>query len=134
MGILEHRGRGGISRTPFRNLEGQMYPWRTGQDQPTRNDVTQLAIHGKQTSLRTQSPNPSLAICIMGTIGRTATMASDLPAHCGGDERLEECRRKAITPHECSCVACQNGGQSHAATVPPSSGSKRHASRSHKAQ
>src|ERR1700756_5461220 len=52
MGILEHRGRGGISRTPFRNLEGQMYPWRTGQDQPTRNDVTQLAIHGKQTSLR----------------------------------------------------------------------------------
>jgi hypothetical protein len=51
-----------------------------------------------------------------------------------GDERLEECRREATTQHECSCVACQNGGQSHAAIVPPSSGSKRHASRSQKAQ
>ncbi len=31
MGILEHRGRGGISRTLFRNLEGHMYPWRTDE-------------------------------------------------------------------------------------------------------
>src|SRR5215472_8274599 len=57
---------------------------RPVQNQFTRNDVAQPAVHGQQTSLRTQSRNPSLAICIMGTIGRTATMASDLPADCGG--------------------------------------------------
>src|SRR5580698_9074515 len=54
---------------------------RPVQDQSTRNDVPQLAVLGKQTALRTQGRNPSLLICIMGTIGRTATMASYLPAH-----------------------------------------------------
>ena len=57
---------------------------RPVQDQSTRNDVPQLAVLGKQTSLRTQGRNPSLLICILGTIGRTATMASYLPAHGGG--------------------------------------------------
>src|SRR6266481_6879283 len=51
------------------------------QHQFTRNDVPYLAVHGKKTSLRTHGRNPSLAICIMGTVGRTTTMASDLPAH-----------------------------------------------------
>src|SRR5450755_4570876 len=49
---------------------------RPVQDQFTRNDVPQLAVDTKQTSLRTQGRNPSLLIGIMGTIGRTATMAS----------------------------------------------------------
>src|SRR5271154_7325459 len=57
---------------------------RPVQDQFTRNDVPQLAVDAKQTSLRTQGRNPSLVIGIMGTIGRTTTMASDLPAHGGG--------------------------------------------------
>src|ERR1700691_3498782 len=57
---------------------------RPVQDQSTRNDVPQLAVLGKQAALRTQGRNPSLLICIMGTIGRSATMASDLPAHGGG--------------------------------------------------
>src|ERR1700721_76429 len=54
---------------------------RPVQDQSTRNDVPQLAVLGKQAALRTQGRNPSLLICILGTIGRSATMASDLPAH-----------------------------------------------------
>src|ERR1700683_2537837 len=107
----------------------------------------------------------------MGTIGRTATVASDLPAHGGGraietsryltnrgtrsdpsgdvlslregerearaasgDEQREECRREATTQRECSCAACQKRAQSHAATVRPSSDSKRHASRPQKVQ
>src|SRR5450755_2383786 len=57
---------------------------RPVQDQFTRNEVPQLAVDAQQTSLRTQGRNPSLLIGIMGTIGRTATMASDLPAHGGG--------------------------------------------------
>src|SRR6204780_4327595 len=57
---------------------------RPVQDQSTRNDVPQLAVLAKQTLLRTQGRNPSLLICILGTIGRTPTMASDLPAHRGG--------------------------------------------------
>src|SRR5271156_3696267 len=57
---------------------------RPVQEQSTRNEVPQLAVLGQQTSLRTQGRNPSLLIGIMGTIGRTATMASDLPAHGGG--------------------------------------------------
>src|SRR5271163_490881 len=44
---------------------------RPVQDQSTRNDVPQLAVLGKQTALRTQGRNPSLLICILGTIGRT---------------------------------------------------------------
>src|SRR4029077_4691484 len=51
-----------------------------------------------------------------------------------GDARREQCLREAATPSECSYVACQRRAQSHAATVPPSTGSKRHASRSQKAQ
>src|SRR5271155_5040821 len=47
---------------------------------------------------------------------------------------LEESLREATTRRECSCAACQKPAQSHAATPPPSSGSKRHASRSQKAQ
>src|ERR1700722_8257763 len=57
---------------------------RPVQDQFTRNDVPQLALDAQQTLLRPQGRNPSLLICIMGTIGRTPTMASDLPAHGGG--------------------------------------------------
>src|SRR5580658_2391978 len=57
---------------------------RPVQDQSTRNDVPQLAVLGKHTALRTQGRNPSLLICIRGTIGRPATRASDLPAHGGG--------------------------------------------------
>src|SRR5215470_14987602 len=64
------------SLQPSGNLLG-----RPVQNQFTRNDVAQLAVHGKQTPLRTQGRNPSLAICIMGTISRTSTMAGDLPAH-----------------------------------------------------
>src|SRR4029077_6993747 len=51
-----------------------------------------------------------------------------------GDARREQCLREAATPSECSYVACQRRAQSQAATVPPSTGSKRHASRSQKAQ
>src|SRR5271170_1540325 len=57
---------------------------RPVQDQSTRNEVPQLAVLGQQTSLRTQGRSPSLVIGIVGTIGRTATMACDLPAHGGG--------------------------------------------------
>src|SRR6202142_1505845 len=57
---------------------------RPVQDQFTRNDIPQLAVDAKQTLLWTQGRNPSLVIGIMGTIGRTTTMASDLPAHGGG--------------------------------------------------
>jgi hypothetical protein len=49
---------------------------RPVQDQFTRNDVPQPAVDAQQTSLRTQGRSPSLAIGIMGTIGRTATMAT----------------------------------------------------------
>src|SRR5208283_2798729 len=47
---------------------------------------------------------------------------------------LEESLREATTQRECSCAACPKRAQSHAATVPSSSGSKRHASGSQKAQ
>src|SRR6202522_1093926 len=57
---------------------------RPVQDQSTRNDVPQLAVLAKQTLLRTQGRNPSLLICVLGTIGGPPTMASDLPAHRGG--------------------------------------------------
>src|SRR5882757_3777918 len=68
-----------VDLQPPRNLLG-----RPIQNQFTRNDVAQLAVPGEQTSLRAQGRNPSLAICIMGTIGRAATMASDFPTY-GGD-------------------------------------------------
>ena len=64
---------------PSGNLLG-----RPVQDQFTRNDVPQLAVDGQQTLLRSQGRDPSLVIRIMGAIGRTATMASYLPAHSGG--------------------------------------------------
>src|SRR4029077_5729483 len=51
-----------------------------------------------------------------------------------GDERREGCRREATTPNECSYAACQRRAQSHAATVPPSTGSQSPASRSQKDQ
>src|SRR5271163_1173151 len=71
--------RGILDLQPPGNLLG-----RPVQDQSTRNDVPQLAVLGKQTALRTQGRNPSLLICIVGTIGRTPPMASDLPAQGGG--------------------------------------------------
>src|ERR1700722_4807408 len=69
---------GKLNFQPSGNLLG-----RPVQDQFTRNDVAQLAVPGEQTSLRAPGRNPSLAICIMGTIGRTATMASGFPTYCG---------------------------------------------------
>src|SRR6266849_471047 len=54
---------------------------RPVQDQFTRNDVPQLAVHSQKAALRSQRPFPGLLICGMSAIGRTATMASDLPAY-----------------------------------------------------
>src|SRR5215472_2487335 len=54
---------------------------RPVQHQFTRNEAAQLAVHGKQTSLRAQGRNPCLVIRIMGTVGRTATMARNFPAY-----------------------------------------------------
>ncbi len=54
---------------------------RPVQNQFTRNDVTQLSVHRKETAFRSQRRVPSLLVRIMSTIGRAATMASDLPAH-----------------------------------------------------
>src|ERR1700679_1691107 len=51
-----------------------------------------------------------------------------------GDGQKEECRREAATQRECNYAASQKRVQSHAASVPPSSESKRHASHSQKAQ
>jgi hypothetical protein len=48
------------------------------------NDVPQLAVEGQQTPLRSQGRVPGMLIRIMGAIGRTATMARNLPAHRGG--------------------------------------------------
>ncbi len=53
-------------------------------DQFTRNDVPQLAVEGQQTPLRSQGRVPGMVIRIMGAIGRTATVARNLPAHGGG--------------------------------------------------
>src|SRR5262249_56812513 len=68
-----------VDLQPSGNLLG-----RPVQNQFTRNDVAQLAVYGKETSFRSQRRVPSLLVRIMGAIGRTATMASDFPAHCGG--------------------------------------------------
>src|SRR5208283_1417781 len=64
---------------PSGNLFG-----RPVQDQFTRNHVSQPAVAGQKTTLRAQHRHPCPAICIVGTISRTTTMASDLPAYCGG--------------------------------------------------
>src|SRR5277367_5502227 len=64
---------------------------RPVQDQFTRNEVPQLAVDTQQTLLRPPGRNPSLLIGIMGTIGRTATMASDLAAHGGGRSVQTSC-------------------------------------------
>src|SRR5258707_7809723 len=64
---------------PSGNLFG-----RPVQHQFTRNHVTQPAVAGQKTTLRAQRRHPCLAICIVGTISRTTTMASDLPAHRRG--------------------------------------------------
>src|SRR6266404_9579825 len=57
---------------------------RPVQNQFTRNDISQLAVHGQQAALGSQSRLPGLSVRIMGTIGRTAAMAYDLSAHCRG--------------------------------------------------
>src|ERR1700680_2129844 len=57
---------------------------RPVQDQFTRNDVPQLAVHGQQAALGSQSRLPSLSVRIMGTIGGTAAMTYDLSAHRRG--------------------------------------------------
>src|SRR5215472_13280645 len=65
-----------LSLQPSGNLLG-----RPVQDEFTRNDVPQTPVPGKKASLRTQGRIPGLVIRLMGTIGRTATMACDLPDH-----------------------------------------------------
>jgi len=57
---------------------------RPVQNQFTRNDIPQLAVHVQQAALGSQSRLPSLSVRIMGTIGKTAAMAYDLSAHCRG--------------------------------------------------
>ena len=74
---------------PSGNLLG-----RPVQDQFTRNDVPQLAVAGKEALLRSQGRVPSSTIRIKGAIGRTATMARNLPAHGGGRAELS---RRAIS-------------------------------------
>src|SRR5258707_4932717 len=64
---------------PSGNLFG-----RPVQHQFTRNHVTQPAVAGQKTTLRAQRRHPCPAICIVGTISRTTTMAGDLPAHRRG--------------------------------------------------
>src|SRR4029077_20182374 len=64
---------------PSGNLFGRPVP-----DQFTGNQVPQLAVAGQQTLLRSQGRVPSSTIRIMGAIGRTATVARNLPAHGGG--------------------------------------------------
>src|SRR5208337_570289 len=54
---------------------------RPVQNQFTRNDVAQLTVYGKQTAFRPQRCVPCLLVRIIGAIGRSATMARNLPAH-----------------------------------------------------
>src|SRR5260370_40487140 len=56
---------------------------RPVQNQFTRNDISQLAVHGQQAALGPQNRLPSLSVRIM-TIGRTAAIAYDLSPHCRG--------------------------------------------------
>ena len=63
-----------LSFQPPGNLLGRLV-----QHQFTRNDVVQLAVHGKQIVLRPQRCVPGLLVRIIGAIGRSATMARDFP-------------------------------------------------------
>src|SRR5258708_29687011 len=56
---------------------------RAIQNQFTRNEVTQLAVRGKQTVFRPQRCVPCLLVRIIGAIGRSATMARYFPTHRG---------------------------------------------------
>src|SRR5246127_2821234 len=67
-----------LSLQPPGNLLG-----RPIQNQFTRNEVTQLAVHGKQTAFRPQRCVPCLLVRIIGAIGRSATMARYFPTHRG---------------------------------------------------
>src|SRR5258708_27649295 len=53
------------------------------QNQFTRNEVTQLAVRGKQTAFRPQRCVPCLLLRIIGAIGRSAPMARYFPTHRG---------------------------------------------------
>src|SRR5208283_1089981 len=64
-----------LSLQPPGNLLG-----RPVQNQFTRNDVAQLTVYGQQTRLRPQRCVPGLLVRIIGAIGRSATVAQDLPA------------------------------------------------------
>src|ERR1700685_1606209 len=67
-------------------------------------------------------------------LGRCLLARPDGVLPVSGDGQKEECRREAATQRECNYAASQKRVQSHAASVPPSSESKRHASHSQKAQ
>jgi hypothetical protein len=95
----------------------------TASDFPTYGG--QLAL-GDWRSHESTSRERSLARCLLAR--RDQVLAVN------GDEPEEECRHEAATQRECSYVACQKRAQSKAASVPPSSESKRHASHSQKAQ
>src|SRR6266436_976707 len=64
---------------PSGNLFG-----RPVQDQFTRNDLPQPRVQGQEALLGSPRCFPGLAIRLMSAIGRTATMAGDLPAHRRG--------------------------------------------------
>jgi hypothetical protein len=64
---------------PPGNLLGRPF-----QDQFTRNDLSQPPVQGQKALLGPQGPLPGLVIRLMRSIGGTATMAGDLPAHRGG--------------------------------------------------
>src|SRR6266404_2328490 len=57
---------------------------RPVQDQFTRNDLPQPRVQGQAVLLGSQGRLPGLVIRRMRAIGRTATMAGDLPAHRRG--------------------------------------------------
>src|ERR1700730_9176351 len=54
---------------------------RPVQNPFTRNDVPQLAVHGQQAALGSQSRLPSLCVRVMGTIGKTAALAHPISTH-----------------------------------------------------
>src|ERR1700722_1313223 len=65
---------------PILQLPGNLLG-RPIQNPFTRNDVPQLAVHGQQAALGSQSRLPSLCVRVMGTIGKTAAMAHPISAH-----------------------------------------------------
>src|SRR5580704_15641182 len=69
-----------LSLQPPGNLLG-----RPVQNQSTRNEVTQLAVHGKQTAFRPQRCVPCLLVRILGAIDRSATMARSSSMEATGD-------------------------------------------------